>query len=486
MEHPEAPRPPIRVPDPGSRAMARAAMAVLVLLVGATFWLQQASTRTGASESHARSRLDPGRVADPHALGARIAVKLGADLPADSPLRPILAEQAVPRGAAERVRSAMVVGEVVGPGAALEALSSAEASPGWPAAVERDPALADDLRTLRALYRDGRDEAGDAALASLADRHGWYGRVAGAFGLPETDPRRASLISGGHGLAWTLGLFTVALCVAVVGGVTASVVFAVALAGRKLKPVMAAPAPGGSVYLETAVVFFVLFLALKVGLGVLGSGLDPHRGQVVAMSLQWGVALAVFWPLVRGVSWSHWRADMGLHAGRGVWREVGAGVAGYLASMPLLAVALAVSYAMVWLRSRSSAGVGGVGDGPSAGEATNPIIEAMAQPAPVPVMLLLLATVWAPLVEEAVFRGALYRHLRSRLGVVLAAGAAGVVFGVGHGYPWYALLPVITLGVVFALMRHWRGSLVASMTAHALNNAVVAGFMYALVAFAGD
>jgi membrane protease YdiL (CAAX protease family) len=72
-----------------------------------------------------------------------------------------------------------------------------------------------------------------------------------------------------------------------------------------------------------------------------------------------------------------------------------------------------------------------------------------------------------------VFRGALYRHLRSRISVAAAAVLTALGFGLMHGYPIIMLGPVISLGAGFALMREWRGSIIASMTAHCIHNAGV-------------
>jgi membrane protease YdiL (CAAX protease family) len=81
-------------------------------------------------------------------------------------------------------------------------------------------------------------------------------------------------------------------------------------------------------------------------------------------------------------------------------------------------------------------------------------------------------------VEEAVFRGGMYRQLRSRLSVLGAAGISALTFGLMHGYMFLLLGPVICLGFVFALMREWRGSLIASMTAHFMHNATTLVFVF--------
>ena len=84
--------------------------------------------------------------------------------------------------------------------------------------------------------------------------------------------------------------------------------------------------------------------------------------------------------------------------------------------------------------------------------------------------LYLLAGVWAPVVEETVFRGAFYPHVRSWGGTVLAAALTGLIFAVIHPQGLVAVPFIMTLGFTLAMLRQWRGSLVASMTAHSLHN----------------
>ena len=55
-----------------------------------------------------------------------------------------------------------------------------------------------------------------------------------------------------------------------------------------------------------------------------------------------------------------------------------------------------------------------------------------------------------------------------------------------HGYEFVMLLPVMSLGFGFALMREWRGSLIASMTAHLLHNGTALTFMFAFLSVLKD
>ena len=93
---------------------------------------------------------------------------------------------------------------------------------------------------------------------------------------------------------------------------------------------------------------------------------------------------------------------------------------------------------------------------------------------------ILVACVAAPIVEEIAFRGVLYRHLRDATrghgafaSIVLSTLLNTFVFAIIHpqgllGVP--ALMSIAT-GLTFA--REWRGTLVPSMTMHALSNGIL-------------
>jgi uncharacterized protein len=80
-----------------------------------------------------------------------------------------------------------------------------------------------------------------------------------------------------------------------------------------------------------------------------------------------------------------------------------------------------------------------------------------------------IVVVAAPLCEETLFRGFLYQGLRSKLSIWPAALSSGVVFGLVHGY-WLLIPALFVVGVGLALIYERRGSLLASMTAHATFN----------------
>jgi membrane protease YdiL (CAAX protease family) len=75
--------------------------------------------------------------------------------------------------------------------------------------------------------------------------------------------------------------------------------------------------------------------------------------------------------------------------------------------------------------------------------------------------------------EETVFRGYLLLRLRGVLGAAGAVMLSSVVFALGHGYQGSAgMVSVGALGVVYAVVYLWRGSLVAPMVMHFMQNLI--------------
>ena len=102
--------------------------------------------------------------------------------------------------------------------------------------------------------------------------------------------------------------------------------------------------------------------------------------------------------------------------------------------------------------------------------------------------VVMAACIAAPIVEETMFRGVLYRHLRELhadkkrfLSVVVSSVLNGLIFAAIHPQGVMAIPLLTMLAVGFSFTREWRNSLVSSITMHAINNGLVTGFMFLLL-----
>lgn len=86
-------------------------------------------------------------------------------------------------------------------------------------------------------------------------------------------------------------------------------------------------------------------------------------------------------------------------------------------------------------------------------------------------VLAVILVIVVAIAEETVFRGYLLLRFRPLLGSVLAVLLSSAVFAVGHGYEGSAgLVTVGVMGAIFAIIYLWRGSLVAPVVMHFLQD----------------
>ncbi len=396
-----------------------------------------------------------------------------------------------PQPAHVRIQAAILAAETLGTDAALRRVAMVED------ALDPESPLVGDIALLRRIY--GGEPAADVG-ASLSDadreafieRHGMFGRLALTFG-DEQAPVRTDAASRGMILLLVMMLFGGAAMLAGCVGFALLIYFGVQLGMGKLRRRFVAPTTlaagdvgptswgwsmdpqGRLIWLETVAVFLLGFLVLGLSGDVL-SGAFPGQAWVAYYSLlgQWALLLTLFWPVARGMPWSRWRSELGWHRGTGVANELGAGLMCYLASLPIyFATAFVVAIA-IFIASR-------YGWELAPAPADNKLLDLAMSGNPLLIMLIfLLATLWAPIVEESIFRGALYRHTRWRSGPLVAGLLTAFVFAIMHGYAVIQLLMVGLLGVVFAIMREWRGSLIGPMIAHFTHNAIVLTFVILL------
>jgi membrane protease YdiL (CAAX protease family) len=80
------------------------------------------------------------------------------------------------------------------------------------------------------------------------------------------------------------------------------------------------------------------------------------------------------------------------------------------------------------------------------------------------------ACLLAPVAEELLYRGVLFRSFWNRFGVLPAAVMSSLVFALFHFYDGYGLASVWVFGLACAMLYAATGSLVAAVALHVLYN----------------
>ena len=235
----------------------------------------------------------------------------------------------------------------------------------------------------------------------------------------------------------------------------------------------------GPVYIETFALWFVLFVGIS--LAVAATGVESLGISTAAIMMLMPLS-ALVWPVVRGIPLNDLLKDVGLEL-KNPLVEVLCGFVAYLAMLPLLLVGALVSFLLLVIMTILQTGP--VNDfapkgvpHPIANEAfQGDLIYAMA-------VILFIVSVLAPLTEEIMFRGVLYRNLRDRshrmarwASIIFAALFSSLIFAAIHpqGIVGIPVLTVLAFG--FCLVRQWRGSLIAPMTMHAMHNTMATSLL---------
>jgi len=96
----------------------------------------------------------------------------------------------------------------------------------------------------------------------------------------------------------------------------------------------------------------------------------------------------------------------------------------------------------------------------------------------------ILFVVVGPVAEEIFFRGFAYQTLRRRFGEPTAMLGSSLLFSLAHGR-LLAAPGLFAIGLVFVRLYQRTGTLVTSMAAHAIHNALLLLILLAAVTFGG-
>jgi len=318
--------------------------------------------------------------------------------------------------------------------------------------------------------------AGDATEAMVARIHeelGWFGELAVAASTTDAAARRSALqplVDPAIAMVLTMMIALGGVGLLGAAGLVGLIVLLVqARKGRLVKRfIVEFHQPE---YVQTFAVWIIGFQLLLLLAGLVGGWLPGEWGMAPSLGAFAVSLAALVWPVCRGRSWQDVRREIGWTRGAGVLVETGWGVAGYAMALPIAGAGLLVTMLLIVL----AAPAGG------AASAAHPIVGELAAGTVIGrVQILLLAVVMAPLVEETMFRGVLYRQLRSAScrwatgwSILASVAASSLVFACIHPQGLLAVPALAALACAFALAREWRGSLIAAMVMHGISNGLV-------------
>jgi membrane protease YdiL (CAAX protease family) len=331
----------------------------------------------------------------------------------------------------------------------------------WPseealnAVKEEAPQLERDCAVLRELENKGRNVSKED-WQWFSERHGWMARLARVQALPHDDPEWKALSSEGAQVVAVLGLGVMLLMLAFLVGLILFVLTILRWRQGRLPVVINRPSAGwGGSLVEGFALYVCAWTVLPAFLRWIFPSL-PHWSFYVTGAIF--VAIAMFWPRWRGVPHAAWKSTLGLNTGKGIRREMAAGVLGWMAMLPVLAACMFL--AQIIARHTNE-------------DMQHPILQQFARPGWAQLGAVMLASLWAPLVEETMFRGLLFPGLSAFARWVMGAFSGAFIFAVVHPQGWAAVPAIMTIALMASTLRLTRGSLIAPMTAHALNNGLI-------------
>ena len=331
----------------------------------------------------------------------------------------------------------------------------------------------------------------DSSIIPQADRDfltsnlGWCGDLALVPpGTPNKTMRRSVMGKALSALWIMIGVVVFGIGILLCGFISLAVIFYLTVTGN-IQSKMHDQARRGSIYLQTFAIWMFLFVLLQILSGLAARWISHPLTEQLLMPAAFFLSLIVLaWPVLCGISFREVRDDIGLKLGN-PFKEIMAGVIAYMALLPILLCAAVVSVmlaAILSLMQPTSEFGGGTNGG-------HPIQEDIATgDITTWLVVFITACIAAPIIEETMFRGVFYRHLRDAThgwrryqSVGFAALVNGLIFASIHPQGIIGIPLLTTLAVGFSLTRQWRDSLIAPMVMHAINNGLVTCTLFLLL-----
>ncbi len=341
-------------------------------------------------------------------------------------------------------------------------LIKAALTDGWPEDEVLDelgtssPELVKDIETLHSL-RTQSPSVNEQAWQRFHHRHGWIAKLARAQATDWKESGSDKLRRDAMATAVTIvGAMMFGLSMLAVGIVLLIKAIKQWRSGAHPVKLLLPGKLWAGCLLEAFAIYLFCYTVVLSRLRLLWPDLSMPVFYLMAFGF---VVLAALWPLWRGMRLSDWRQTLGLHRGQGWRREMMCGLAGWVTGLPLLAVGGVLSMIIAKLSGHMP---------------THPITEEMlTDEAFGRWFMIILAVVFAPLVEETMFRGLLFPGLSALARWLVGALLGAFVFAVIHPQGWAGVPAIMAIALTLTALRTFRGSLIAPMTAHALNNGLV-------------
>ncbi len=331
-------------------------------------------------------------------------------------------------------------------------------------------ALADDLHVL------------PSDSYSLKESLGWFGELVEA----DSTQRAALDASAGKKVLYA-GVLVGFIFVASGFGFVGLVIMLVRLLQRRVRTGMVDVSPRHGVYAEVFAWWLFVFTVLMSVAGILANTISEGNTileMVFSLVAFFGSLVVLLWARYRGITWNQIRTDIGWRCEAGVCKEIWMGVIGYAMMLPILAVGVFITMVLMLIQGAFSGGAGADPFGGTSGGAHPIVLEIAHGNFQLRVLLVVLATVAAPIVEETMFRGVLYRQLRTMfrswalvVNVAVSVLITSFIFAAIHPQGWIAIPALMGIAIGMNLMREWRGSLLPSMLVHSISNGLVTSLM---------
>jgi membrane protease YdiL (CAAX protease family) len=429
-------------------------LAWIAILVAASLWMAKPAILEDLDPDAADDAVPVGMLVGPQdELAGRLT--LGLDRMMSGMGGPDQAAPLVTGSTAQQISHAILTAAISGSEAAEDELDDIDADP-------VSDLLVPDVRRAIAAMGDG-PPISEETREALETRLGWFGTLAGELDDPDSMATMAA--DAESSLSWMLAVVGIFL-LAGLGGAVGLLVLIVMLATDKVSFRLPVVARHG-IYAETFAIWLLAMLVLQVAAGLVATESTALLASVLAF---FASLSALAWPVIRGRAWSDVRTDLGLVRPR--LADLPLGVATWSMAIPFLTVGVILTLILTVISQFIS------GETP---QPSHPATEAAVGAGTWQIVqLFLLASIAAPIVEETFFRGVLFTHLRSATGrwnqwlsFGLAALVSSLLFAAIHPQGLIFIPPLAGLAMGFCVGRAWQGSLIPSMVAHGVSNALV-------------